>query len=87
MTKTNNINQHVFPLLSRFCATISDVELESLFSELVHFNKDIAKDMNFWYKNGREEFFLEVPLNMPNKYRGFRKYSGQKMVTKVIEPC
>ena len=37
MKKTNTINQSLFPILSRFGATISNVELSGLLSELVFF--------------------------------------------------
>ena len=37
MKKTNTINQSLFPILSRFGATISNVELSGLLSELVYF--------------------------------------------------
>ena len=77
LTRTNTINQSLFPILSRFGATISNVELSSLLSELVKFYKNLEKDMNFTYKNGREGLLLEVPRNASSKYRCFRTQSGR----------
>ena len=86
MTKSNPINQTLFPILSRFGATISDVELSGLLTELVHFNRDIGRDMTFGYKNGREGLLLEVPQNISTKYKHFRQYSGRsKWLHKVLK--
>ena len=45
LTRTNTINQSLFPILSRFGASISDVEISALLSELVKFHMDLGKQM------------------------------------------
>ena len=77
MKKANTINQSCFPILSRFGASISNVELSGLLSELVYFKKDLGEDMTFNYKNGREGLLLEVPKNKSHEYKHFREYSGR----------
>ena len=77
MTSTNVINCDSFPILSRLGSTITDVELSCLLSEVVKFTKDLGKDMEFRYRNGREGLLLEVPKNSSSKYRRFREYSGK----------
>ena len=77
LTRTNTINQSLFPILSRFGASISDVEISALLSELVKFHRDLGKHMSFRYKNGREGLLLEIPKNTSSKYRCFRTHSGR----------
>ena len=72
MTRSNTINPMLFPLLGRFGATISDVELSTILSELVCYMKNLNKDMKFIYKNGKKGLLLEIPINMTTKYRNFR---------------
>ena len=67
----------VFSLLSMFGATISDVELSTILSELVCYMKNLDKDMKFTSKNGKKGLLLEIPMNMTTKYRNFRQYSGR----------
>ena len=71
MTSTNVINCDSFPILSRLGSTITDVELSCLLSEVVKFTKDLGKDMEFRYRNGREGLLLEVPKNSSSKYQRF----------------
>ena len=71
MTRSNTINPMLFPLLSRFGATISDVELSTVLSELVRFTKDLKKVMNFKYKNGKKGLLLEIPMNISSEYGNF----------------
>ena len=77
MTKSNTINRILFPLLSRFGWTITDIELSTILSELVRFTKDLKKVMNFTYKNGKKGLLLEIPMNVSSKYGNLRQYSGR----------
>ena len=67
----------LFPILSRFGATISDAELSTVLSELVRFTKDLKKVMNFKYKNGKKGLLLEIPMIISSEYGNFRQQSAR----------
>ena len=71
MTRSNTINPLLYPVLSRFGPTISDVDLSNLLSELVSFSKHVKKIIKFQYKNGKKGLLLEIPKTISHKYINF----------------